>query len=83
MCGDYQNKKGQKPDSIKEWGSYGAYSDDDGKTWTLKKLWGTQKQKKSPHEFGGQSTLGYSVCRQTPDGMIHIITSNNRPPSSF
>lgn len=83
MCGDYQNKKGQKPDSIKEWGSYGAYSDDDGKTWTLKKLWGTQKQKKSPHEFGGQSTLGYSVCRQTPDGMIHIITSNNRPLLHF
>jgi len=83
MCGDYQNKKGQKPDTIKEGGSYGAYSDDDGKTWTMKKLWGTQKQKKSPNEFGGQSTLGYSVCRQTEDGMIHVITSNNRPLLHF
>lgn len=83
MCGDYQNKKGQKPEPIKEWGSYGALSDDNGKTWTIKKLWGTQQQKKSPHEFGGASTLGYSVCRQTEDGMIHIITSNNRPLLHF
>ena len=83
MCGDYQNKKGQKPDDIKEWGSYGAWSDDDGQTWHMKKLWGTQQQKKSPHEFGGHSTLGYSVCRQTEDGMIHIVTSNNRPLLHF
>ncbi len=77
MCGDFQNKKGQKPEGILESGSYGAWSDDDGKTWNIKKLWGAQKQKKNPNEFGGQTTLGYSVCRQTEDGMIHLCTSNN------
>lgn len=83
MCGDYQNKKGQRPEGVDKWGSYGAWSDDNGKTWHMKKLWGTQQQKKSPHEFGGASTLGYSVCRQTEDGMIHITTSNNRPLLHF
>lgn len=83
MCGDFQNKKGQKPEDVEGWGSYGAWSEDDGKTWTIKKLWGTQPQKKSAHEFGGHSTLGYSVCRQSKDGMIHLVTSNNRPLLHF
>ena len=81
MCGDFQTKKGKRPKSAteKEWGSYAAYSEDEGETWTLKKLWGTQKRKKNPEQFHGAHTIGYSVCRQSQDGLIHIITSNNHP----
>ena len=81
MCGDFQTKKGKRPKNAteKEWGSYAAYSEDEGETWTLKKLWGTQKRKKNPEQFHGAHTIGYSVCRQSQDGLIHVITSNNHP----
>lgn len=79
MCGDFQNKKNQKPEAVKENGSYAAYSDDDGKTWNIKMMWGAERSKsKNKNEFGGHTTLGYSVCQQAKDGMIHVITSNNK-----
>lgn len=81
MCGDYQTKEGARPKDAKdhEWGSYVAYSEDEGETWKIKKLWGTQNRKNTPWQFGGAHTIGYSVCRQSQDGLIHIITSNNHP----
>lgn len=81
MCGDFQNKQGQRPREAgpDEWGSYAAYSEDEGKTWKFKKLWGTQHKKQDANQLGGSHTIGYAVCRQSPDGLIHIITSNNRP----
>lgn len=79
FCGDFQDKKGNRPDGIKESGCYAAWSEDEGETWTITKLWGTQKRKKNPEQFAGAETLGYSVCRQGPDGMIHVVTSNNHP----
>jgi hypothetical protein len=81
LCGDYQNKQGHRPypPGDRRWGSYVAYSGDDGVTWTFKTLPGTQPRKKDPDLFGGAHTLGYSVCRQSADGLIHIITSNNQP----
>lgn len=81
MCGDYQNKQGQRPypPDDPRWGSYVAYSEDDGATWTFKTLPGAQARKKDAQLFGGAHTLGYSVCRQSGDGLIHIITSNNQP----
>ena len=80
-CGDFQNKQGSRPPgaSADQWGSFVACSEDEGETWTIKKLWGTQPKKQDPAQLGGAHTLGYSVCRQSPDGLIHIITSNNRP----
>jgi len=80
-CGDFQNKQGNRPPGAAEdqWGSFVAYSEDEGATWKIKKLWGTQHKKQDPAQLGGAHTLGYSVCRQSPDGLIHVITSNNRP----
>jgi hypothetical protein len=81
MCGDYQNKQGRRPYPPEDprWGSYAAYSEDDGVNWTFKTLPGAQARKKDADLFGGAHTLGYTVCRQSRDGLIHIITSNNQP----
>ena len=46
-------------------GAYVALSDDDGKTWKLKRL---------PPEI---LTVGYVTATQGPDGVIHIATSKN------
>lgn len=79
MCGDFQNKKGNRSVGETRYGCYGAWSEDEGVTWTIKKLWGTQPPKKSQHEFAGADILGYCVCRQSQNGLIHIVTSNTRP----
>ncbi len=79
MCGDFQNKKNQKPADVKESGSYAAWSDDDGQHWHITQMWGAERSKsKNKAEFGGQTTLGYSVCKQAPNGMIHVVASNNK-----
>jgi len=80
MAGDFNRKDGKHPPSITQKGSYVALSEDDGKTWLIKKLPGTQK-----HEDPVVSieTIGYSVARQAPNGMIHLITSMNRPNLHF
>jgi hypothetical protein len=83
MCGDFQNKQGQRPKGEERWGSYVAYSSDEGESWTIKHLWGAQHRKKEPHLFGGASTIGYSVSRQSPDGLIHIIATNVHPCLHF
>lgn len=80
VCGDYQTKKNLKPADMQDKaGSYVAYSEDEGATWHFKQLWGAQSRKKSSTEFGGAATLGYSVMRQGPDGLIHIVCSNVHP----
>lgn len=80
VCGDYQTKKNVKPAALnKKSGSYVAWSEDEGKTWKFKHLWGAQKRKINPELFGGASTLGYSVMRQSPNGLIHIICSDVHP----
>lgn len=78
MAGDYYpSKRAQKPASIKEDGSYLALSDDDGETWRIKRLPGTF----SVHR--GKPSLGYSVAKQAPNGVIHLITSCNHPAQHF
>lgn len=82
FAADFQNKAGEKPASIKENGSYAALSDDEGVSWIIKKI-----PCALPHEeiqyMGGHSTIGYSVARQAPNGMIHLITSMNDPCTHF
>lgn len=74
MTGDfYPSKRLQKPESIKEEGSYVALSDDDGETWRIKRLPGNFSVQR------GKPSVGYSVARQAPNGMIHIVTSCNHP----
>jgi formylglycine-generating enzyme required for sulfatase activity len=47
-------------------GSYVALSNDDGKSWTIKRL---------PENI---LTVGYTTATQGPDGVIHIVTSKNK-----
>lgn len=78
-CGDYQALKHfAQPAGVTEKGCYGAWSDDDGETWTMRRLWGTQPHKQRP-ERPQDHILGYSVCRQSQDGLIHIVISNTAP----
>jgi hypothetical protein len=80
FAGDFQDFGGKQPDGIRERGSYVALSEDDGLTWTIKPLLGAQ-----PHENGrlNSATIGYSAARQAPNGVIHLITTMNRPNLHF
>jgi formylglycine-generating enzyme required for sulfatase activity len=48
-------------------GAYVALSNDDGATWTTKRL---------PPDV---LTVGYTTATQGPDGVIHVVTSKNKP----
>jgi formylglycine-generating enzyme required for sulfatase activity len=78
MAGDYQpSKNTKKPASVKEDGCYVALSDDDGDTWRIKRLPGAFSQHR------GWPSVGYSVARQAPNGVIHLITTLNHPALHF
>ncbi len=84
FAGDFQRKDGYRPPTVKEHGAYIALSEDDGETWHIKKLPGAQ-QHENPERaksLGGE-TIGYSVARQAPNGVIHLITSMNNPCLHF
>ncbi len=79
FCGDLQHRSGRHPKAITERGSYVALSEDKGKSWDIKKLIGTL-----PHETDKlHDTIGYSVARQAPNGIIHLITTMNTPCLHF
>ncbi|OXU15172.1 Serine/threonine-protein kinase pkn1 [Sedimentisphaera salicampi] len=82
FAGDYQHFDGHKPDGIKEDGSYVALSEDDGESWIIKPLVGDQQHERS-NKHGGHETLGYSVARQAPNGMIHLIATMTEPCLHF
>ena len=48
FAGDFQHLEGKHPAGVTNWGSYVALSEDDGQTWHIKPLVGTQ-----PHEVKG------------------------------
>ena len=48
-------------------GAYVALSNDDGADWTMKPL---------PKDI---LTVGYTTATQGPDGVIHVVTSKNKP----
>lgn len=78
FAGDFQHISGNRPEGATERGSYVALSEDEGKTWHVKKLIGTQ-QHEDPDRHNGADTIGYSAARQAPNGLIHLITTMNRP----
>lgn len=92
FAGDYQHYNGKQPRGITERGCYVALSEDEGQTWTVKTLPGTLPHEtkvlpglKEPwgapkHDAG---TLGYSVSKQAPNGVIHLITTMNHPALHF
>ncbi len=88
FAGDLQSSTGEQPAGLAiasqggvpltGRGSYVAWSDDDGATWTAKRLPGTEPNEETARaaRMAG-STLGYAVATQGPDGLIHLITSRN------
>ncbi|MCX6894717.1 MAG: hypothetical protein NTZ16_04290 [Verrucomicrobia bacterium] len=81
MAGDFQPNNGKRSPSITNSGAYAALSDDDGETWHIKRIPVAQ-----PHEnehMQRAPTLGYSAARQSPNGMIHLITTMNDPCLHF
>lgn len=82
FAADYQHISGKQPQGVTQGGAFVALSDDDGQTWTVKTLIGTQ-QHENPKNHNGNPTIGYSAVRQAPNGMIHLITTMNRPCLHF
>jgi formylglycine-generating enzyme required for sulfatase activity len=84
FAGDLQHRTGAQPNGFKERGCYVALSDDEGKNWYIKKLPATQEHESADRrkDLRG-ATLGYSVARQAPNGIIHLITSMNEPCLHF
>ncbi|MBM3934491.1 MAG: hypothetical protein FJ319_09350 [SAR202 cluster bacterium] len=91
---DAQPNRGASP--MKERGTLVALSDDNGETWHIKTLAAAQIHDAHAHgkdtgkESGWHSapehhenTLGYSVATQSPDGVIHLVTSTNHPCLHF
>jgi hypothetical protein len=78
FAADFQHISGDQPEAISQRGSFVALSEDDGETWRTKKLIGTQ-QHEDPQRHKGANTIGYSAARQAPNGLIHLITTMNRP----
>lgn len=76
FASDFQDIQGNRPEGTSEWGSFVAVSEDEGQSWIIKKLPGAQ-----PHDYSGlpHGTLGYAVAKQAPNGVIHLITTMNRP----
>jgi formylglycine-generating enzyme required for sulfatase activity len=93
FAGDFQNIRMLKfppPPAIKDRGSYVALSDDEGNTWKIKPLamapphagWtGTASSSGKPQH--GYGTLGYCDAVQSPDGLIHLMTSKGKPSMHF
>lgn len=82
FAADFQRRGNIAPTNSTERGSYLAWSDDDGTTWRFKKLPGAQPHEKPEHAHE-PPTLGYSVLRQAPNGLIHLITTMNTPCLHF
>jgi hypothetical protein len=82
---DFQTKFGKQPEGTKYRGAYLCYSEDEGETWTMKKIPGAL-----PHEHAHiakkskQATMiGYSTLRQAPNKLIHLVTTVNHPNLHF
>lgn len=84
FASDFQRSDGFQPPDISERGAFVALSDDEGKSWHIKKIPGTQEHESETRrkEMRGE-TLGYSVASQTPDGRIHLMASMTHPCLHF
>jgi hypothetical protein len=60
---DWSLRKTKEP---RREGAFAAISDDDGETW---------KQRDLP----GITTVGYTTATRAPNGIIHVVTSKNKP----
>lgn len=83
MAGDFSSRltdelTNNRPAIFKERGCYVAWSDDEGETWTTKKLPETQFPKFENDRLKDH-TLGYSVLKQGPNGNIHLLGTITHP----
>jgi len=84
FAGDFQSSsaKTPPPPEIAQHGSYVALSDDEGRTWRIKRL-----ALARPHEgkTGDRAygSLGYCIAVQSANGVIQLTTSVNRPALHF
>jgi len=84
FAGDLQHSNGSQPAGYTARGAYVALSDDDGQSWRIRKLPGAQEHENPERRKSLRgATLGYSVARQAPNGIIHLITSMNEPNLHF
>jgi formylglycine-generating enzyme required for sulfatase activity len=91
FAADFQDRKGKQPEGITEHGAFVALSNDEGKSWHIKKLpgvlpheaWVLPPRDKWSERFHGYGTLGYAVSAQAPNGVIYLITSMNHPSQQF
>jgi len=86
FAADLQCTGGRQPAGAAQTGSFVALSDDEGQTWHVKRLPGALPHEDGPGFFGGltgATTLGYSVARQAPNGVIHLLTTMTRPCQHF
>ena len=76
--GDFAGRKKGQPEGFTETGAFAALSDDDGETWQLKKLLSgnTYDLEGNPLEV---RTVGYVTACQSPNGLIHVVTSRGNP----
>jgi len=82
FAGDFQKRGNIAPEGVTNRGCYVAISEDEGATWRIKKLPGTQPHEK-PEYQNDPDTLGYSAMRQAPNGKIHLVTTMNNPCLHF
>lgn len=93
FASDWQDRQGKQPQEITERGAFVAISNDEAKTWHVKTLPHTRRHEAavfrdrdpidwSPYHHEDH-TLGYSVATQTPDGLIHLISSMTQPSLEF
>jgi hypothetical protein len=83
FCADFQrSNSGTRAPGVDGSGAFAAISEDEGITWRVKKLVGTQPHE-NPDWYGPADTIGYSVARQAPNGVIHVVTTMNRPCLHF
>jgi len=88
---DHQSREGKQPKGYTQHGAFVAISADEGKTWHVKTLPDTlphegrdikakRKWTDAKHRYG---TVGYVTVTQTPNGLIHILTTMNQPCLHF
>ena len=79
FAGDFQAREGFHPPGIEERGAFVALSEDEGETWLIKQLPGAVHN----YEENTYETVGYTVARQAPNGLIHFVSTKTTPIFHF
>jgi len=83
FAGDLQHSSGQHPDDFRQRGCYVALSEDEGETWQIKQLPGVLPADPNGFHSNTNPTLGYTVARQAPNGLIHMVSTKTLPPQHW